>query len=464
MKSAKENVSSTKGHTGMRTVISVVVVFAVLAAAVFAVTFALYPYGSKSEVSWSEFRKQQGLDAVCVGTSLPQRSYDPDVVDAELGTWSYNMCTPLQAVEESCVAVKEAVEHHDIRRVYFGVDYWAFWTEQELSPGRPYLTEKWKGDDFFQRFSDLAYVLQGSDWMMKPSSINWLFPWISQRVSFSQVPLNVHMKIEQTDLTQAVELYDDGAHYVDRGFLAKDVVYDYNEGHYEVIADWNLGPLQQSNLDALADLCDYCAEQGIELVVFVPPLTDFNFISMRDAYPTFDAQMHALVEEHGASFYDFNLAVPELYVAQEDYFADHEHCNYTGAHIFSEALADLMQRKDAGEDVKRLFRTYDEALADMKRIALANIKSDVKPSGVQLSAFCYAGSTVQVEYQFLMARPGGEFEVVQDYSPEATCLCTDVAERGEYRFRVNARQVGSNVEFEKYRVCSAVPADVEQGA
>jgi hypothetical protein len=150
--------------------------------------------------------------------------------------------------------------------------------------------------------------------------------------------------------------------------------------------------------------------------------------------------------------------VPELYVAQEDYFADHEHCNYVGAHVFSEALADLMQRKEAGEDVKSLFRTYDEALADMKRIALVNIRSEVDASGVQLFASCYAGSTVQVEYQFTVVRPDGTSEVVQDYSPNDTCLCTDLSEGGTYLFRVNARQVGSQDEFEKYRECEVVYA------
>ena len=200
----------------------------------------------------------------------------------------------------------------------------------------------------------------------------------------------------------------------------------------------------------LADLCDLCAENGIELVAFVPPRPDFNVVTLQDYYDEYTAQLKGLIEERGGVYYDFNLARPELFKSQESYFWDWEHCNAEGARVVSAALAKAVQMQHAGADMGALFMTYDEKLAAIDTISIVTLEEAVGDDGaVELTAECLTGTNVKPEYQFLAGPRGGELQVIRDWSPEGTCTFTPPAE-GVYTVRVNARQQGSAAEFEKF--------------
>lgn len=445
--------SSEQKRSWPRRLGALVIVFALIAAAVAAFTFALCPYGSRSQVVWSEFRKQNSLDTVCIGSSLGGQSFDPAVVDEALGTTSFNMCSPLQEVAESYLGLDEALEHHDVKRVFFVVDFASLWSKYDMYPGRVYLNEKWAGDSFGERFEDLAYALKGASWMFTEKSVNWLFPWTEQRVGFSMVGNNIAMQLNGTPLIEAAsrnaQLWDWPWIYHGQGYGNYDGVCDYNADDQQLYTKVGIEPLQEANLQCLADICDRCAAEGIELVAFVPPKPDFGLIDLKDCYEGYSEQVKTLVEEHGGSYYDFNLARPELFDSQERYFWDWEHLNTEGATVFSGSLAKLMATKDAGEDTGALFMTYDEKLASIDAISLALLKDEVTADGVELKASCLTGTNVKPEYQFLATGADGELQVIQDYSPSDTCLFSP-GKSGAYTVRVNVRQQGSDVEFEKH--------------
>ena len=118
--------------------VSALVIVAMIVLCVQAANFVLTPYGMKSQVVWSEFRQQENLDAVCLGSSLAARSYDPAIIDPLCGGTSFNMGTPSQHTAESYLGLREAIEHHDLQRVYYGVDFSNFIGEGALYPARDY--------------------------------------------------------------------------------------------------------------------------------------------------------------------------------------------------------------------------------------------------------------------------------------------------------------------------------------
>lgn len=423
---------------------AIVVVLAVLA-----VDFAMYPYGSKSEVSWHDFRQQERLDTVCLGTSLALRSYNPEAIDTALHSNSFNMSTPGQTVHESVLGLKEAAAHHDIKRVFYGVDFWTLCTEHDQGPRGVYLREKWKGAPLGQRAADLAYILPDSRWPFTEKSLNWVFPWTEQHANFDLVAENVRMKMEKTPVAEASERIERGWNYFGRGYGNYYGVLDYNVDHLNTYADIDMRPLLPEDLSALEHLCTFCEQRGIDLVVYVPPLSNVNLVCLKDLYAGYDREVRALVTAHGGSYYDFNLAKPELFESKERYFEDPEHLNVNGANAFCESLVRLMTWRGEGRDVNALFQSYDERLAGMRTIASANVKSKVVDRGLRLSASCLAGSQVQPEYQFLVAGEDGNFKVVQDYSAADTCDCQPQSQ-GVICVRVNVRQRGSHAEYEKH--------------
>ncbi len=416
-------------------------------------TFALYPYGSRTQVMWSEFRAEQGIDTLCLGSSIGAHSYDPDVFDRELGSKSFNMCTDSQLVVESHLGLREALESNDVKRVFYAVDFGMLWDDRGMYPGREFLREKGKGETPFEWLSDLTFALRGWSWMNTEQSINWLFPWIELRVGTNMVRENIAMQLDGTPLVKAQEVSCEKNGYPliyrCRGYSNYDGVCDFNADRQTLYSDANMRPLNEENLKDLAALCDLCASRGIEFIAYIPPKTDFGLIDMRDYYDEFTRQVKSTVVEHGGSYYDFNLAKPEVFEAEESYYWDWEHLNTTGCAAFSEAFARFLQARDAGADVDSLFMTYEEKLASMDTISLVVLEDHPTPEGIKLKASCLAGPNVKPEYQFLVERPDGSFEVIQDYSPEGECLYVPEG-RGVVTVRVNARQQGSDAEFEKH--------------
>ena len=411
------------------------------------------PYGSKSQLIWSEFRQQENLDTICVGSSLAARAFDPEAIDEELGSNSFNLSTPGQQPAESYLGIKEAIEHHPIKRVVYGIDFATFQDYSKLYPGRVFLNEKWKGDPFLERFDDLSYALDDNAWMFKDKSINWLFPWVEQHVQkgFRGLFKNVRMQIDGTTLPDAAEANEKGWDYIAKGYGNYPDVVNYNQGRPTVFSDrYKPSKLDEDSLRRLDEIIALCNENGIEFVAMVPPMPEYSLISLQKYYNEDSEQLKEFVEERGGTYYDLNLAKPELFKPNEGYYADFQHCNFAGATASSQALSTLMKMHDAGEDTDGMFYTLDDRLADIDHISIVRFSEKKVDGDVKLTAEPFAGSNVEIEYRYLIQDPDTEeFSVARDWSTDPVYQFTPDDKR-RHLVRLEARVVGSSSEFDRF--------------
>ena len=438
--------------SNLRKILAVVIILAIVGLGINVATFFLTPYGSKSELMWHDFRETEGLDTVALGTSLMERAYDPSTVDPILGTSSFNMSTPSQAAAESYLGLKEAIEAHDIETVIYGVDFDNFIGEYWMYPGRVYLKEKWKGDDLATRFADLAYVLDGSDWMSDEESINWLFPWTEQKAK--KILRNAKMRLDGTPLVEAAETNEPKWHYYGRGYGNYLGKFNYNGQkqedyvqHYGYLGDEEVGEHQLENL---ADIADLCAENGIEFIAVAPALPEFSLIGLEDYFEKVDDAIRETVEAHGGEYYNFNLAKEGFYEPDPEHFADCQHYNRDGGTAFSEALAQLLAARRAGEDVSSWFTDYSTRLSRIDRISTVQFTEEpAEGGGCLITARAFAGPDVEVEYKFRVRdEETGKYKMLRDYSTDPTYLF-DPEEPGVYKIQVQVRQVGSDEKYER---------------
>ena len=436
--------------------VSTIIVVITIILCVQAANFVLSPYGLKSQVVWDEFRKQDNLDAVCLGSSLAARAYDPSIIDSLCGSTSFNMSTPSQYAAESFIGLREAIEHHQLKRVFYGVDYANFIGSEDLYPARTFENEKWKGDGFFERFADLSYMLEDADWLFDHRSLNWLFPWTESQPTGGVMGLfrNAKMRIDGTSLIEAAEVNEKGWHYYGQGYGNYTHTFDYNGNKQDNLnhaEQFDKRPINEKKLTNLADMADLCAANNIEFVAFVPALPEYSLISLKDHYTDISSRIRETVESHGGTFYDFNLAVPSFYQPLENHFDDFQHYNYAGGQAFSTALAKLLTAHDAGKDVDSWFTTYEQRIANIDHISTVSFTDRPIKGGLELLATCFAGTDVKVEYQFQAKRDkdaDDSYETIRDWSEQATC---DFKPKmpGRYVVRVNVRQVGSDDDFER---------------
>lgn len=436
-----------------RKILSLAVVLLTIVACITFAAISFTPYGSKSQLIWNEFRQQENLDTICVGSSLAARSFDPAAIDETYGTNSFNLSTPGQQPAESYLGIKEAIEHHPIKRVVYGIDFATFQDYSKLYPGRVFLNEKWKGDPFFERFGDLSYALDDTGWMFKDKSINWLFPWVEQHVQkgFRGLMKNVRMQIDGTTLPDAAEANEKGWDYIAKGYGNYEDVVNYNQGRPTVFSDrYKPRELDEDSLRRLDEIIELCNENDIEFIAMVPPMPEYSLISLKKYYNEDSEQLKAFVEERGGSYYDLNLARPELFKPNENYYADFQHCNFAGATAASEALCKLMKMHEAGENTDSLFYTLDERLADIDHISIVRFSEKKVDGDVKLTAEPFAGSNVEIEYRYLIQDPETEeFELARDWSTDPVYQFTP-EEKTRHLVRLEARVVGSSSEFDRF--------------
>lgn len=197
-----------------------------------------------------------------------------------------------------------------------------------------------------------------------------------------------------------------------------------------------------------------CQESGTRLLLISAPKTTLDVVSYETYFDDY-AYFKQLAAQYGASYYDFNLAKPELFENKEpDYHKDFTHMNAAGGHAFSLSMAKFLAMLDAGQDVESLFETPSEYLAAVNYITNVYLTPEVHPDKILLLAGSYHGPSVQAEYEFWVKAPGeSEYSRVSAYSTRSWTECP-AAEHGTYQFRVNARIVGSSADFERYYECS----------
>lgn len=422
------------------------------------VTFALEPYGSKSEVMWTDYRQQNDLNMVFVGTSLAERAFNPITIDQELGTSSFNMATPGQWIEESELALQSAVDEHNPDVVVFGFEYCDVQGDKFPDPGRAFLRNKNKGN-LLGSLHDIAYCLTNERCYTEKASINWLFPWISNHVKAnpSAIANNVKMKLDGTTVHEAAMGNEKGWTYVGKGYGNYDRQLDYNEGPSAIYADtYGHRNFDEQKLTTLAAMCDYCDERGIDFLVVAPPIPVFNIFEYGDKYFTQSEQLRKLIEEHGGEYYDLNLARPELLdVTNASYFDDFQHLNVTGGEAVSLAFVKLMEMREAGGDADALFYSKEEYRQEMDYIDFVLLDAMPVEGGIKLKAEALAGAYVEAEYQMCVKDEAtGEWIEIRGWSTDPEFIF-EPGESGTYQFRVNAREVGSGVEYDRYRIAKA---------
>ena len=314
----------------------------------------------------------------------------------------------------------------------------------------------------FQTAAQLQNMLDNNDWLFDERSINWLFPWTEQQASGggSGILRNMKMRVDGTTLIEAAEINEEDWHYYGRGYGNEDLVVDYNdsaEQDFAKVAQFSGRPFSEKKLQGLADMVELCEANGIEFIAFAPALPDFSLISLDGYYDDISAQIREVVEAHGGSFYDFNVANPTFYQAQEGHFEDYQHYNAAGGSAFSAAFAKLLTAREQGENVSDWFTTFDERLTSIDHISAVRLHPSGHPGskpgdkpGAHIVARCFTGTNVQVEYRFLAkAADGEEFTLVRDWSSEAEF---DFAPEhgGRYTMRVEARQAGSGGNAERW--------------
>lgn len=458
--------STSKGpRSTLRRVVETLVIVGIVVGMDVLLVYALFPYGSASEVVWSEYAAaaDQDIDTVIVGSSTGQRCIDPNVLDSELGTSTFSLATPAQPIENTYVAVSEAISGHGVGRVIMGVDYETMSLDPWDKGAVTYVQAKAAHESLPKAIGDYAGLLARPGFPSTTKFLEVLFPWTLAHVKggFRSIADNVRMRLDGTTAIEAAKVRDPAWTYVGKGYGNYDYQLDTSKAKEAMSpTKHGIASFTDENMATLQKIIDLCRENNVQLVVVATPRPAFNVLCYGERYPEQMTRVRDAVESAGAVFLDANLLKPSRYAPSAEDFADGEHLNATGAAGFSATLADYLGRLDSGEDVSGLSYSYDDwpdYLASIGYISAVTLDGSVEGGVATLEATPYTGTKVQVEYKFCLCDAEGNVTgTLRDWSRGATVTCAvpAAAEGGGVAVRVDARQVGSGADFERYCVWS----------
>ena len=156
-----DNGTPKRPRSVLRRVVETLVIVGIVVGLDVLLVYALFPFGSTSEVVWSEYAAadNQDIDTVIVGSSTGQRCVDPNVLDSARGTSTFSLATPAQPIENTYLAVSEAISSHHVHRVIMGVDYETMsldpWDEGTVT----YVQVKAAHESLHKAMGDYAWLL-----------------------------------------------------------------------------------------------------------------------------------------------------------------------------------------------------------------------------------------------------------------------------------------------------------------
>lgn len=324
-------------------------------------SFLIEPANGSSDTMWEEYYQEEEIDTVFIGSSLCSAAFDPYIFNERLGVKSFNMGTPMQALEQNITALETAFEEHQIDTVVIGMGFFVFqedsYEEAELTFEKA-LARKKGGIEGFLKSMEYIY---SEDVRGTEKSVNYWFPWIYNKENYS---LDIIKKNVSTKITMLKEhgqiknnmLEGDSA----KGYRPYEGVVDYH--NTEDVNSYHTyeQKLQERLLQKFESLLTICKENEADILVVNTPHPDFDVLSCYEMYEENTKMISSICEKYGAEYYDFSLAKSEIFEDKEEYYYDYEHLNYEGSQAFGNALCDFIIKRNNGEAVKQYFYTAEE--------------------------------------------------------------------------------------------------------
>lgn len=284
------------------------------------------------------------LDTLIIGSSHGFRAFVPQVLDAALGTSSYNLCCPMMTMRGRYDLLKKEIARNPIHTVIMELSYNALTRDRAVDgpEGEIYLLGRL--DSITERISCFFRAIEPQEYTQVLHDT-----FLRSKTAWSKLLSGAKTEPQLK---------------AGRGFLpepSNDMTIPYAQA-FTMWFDNTVSERYRAENEEYLDKCiRLCQDNNIRVILVVTPLADQMLLGYSNL-ETIRQHELAIAEKHGIEFYDFNLIR-----SREDYpaataFFDELHLSESGAKTFTRSFAELLQKADAKENIDCLFyENYEQA-------------------------------------------------------------------------------------------------------
>ena len=280
---------------------------------------------------WEEFYSlpKGSIDMVFLGSSHSYCTFDPEIIDKELGTNSYQMGMPLQHMDSTYYTFKEVLNYQAPKTVVVEV-YWDMLDDKFELTQAGYLFQVMQNKQLEQEYIKEVFPLSEKF----KYNIN-IFRYQQDYFAYRNARLKEKLEnkfsvyIPQGDKQTGIEKYGTKGYIYSNYNMLPDE-FDKTNQYKEL--DGSNWEYENTQVNYLFKISDYCNQNDIGLVLVTAPIANVSMDYIKD-YSSINAKISDIAKKCNAQYLDFNIVNLEEKILDNDNFRDDAHLNHSGAII-----------------------------------------------------------------------------------------------------------------------------------
>lgn len=301
------------------------------------------------------YTEEENIDILFCGASHCQLGFDTAVIDEGFQMNTFNAGSSSQGLETTLALIREANRYHDLKEVYVDLDYSIVMREE------PNLDSIYIISDYMKpSIRKVSYLLNATDF---DCYVNSFMPLHKGR-GYTKNPQKIIGLLKKKSSSGYRNYTERDPSYAGKGHIASRTVVE--EGSLWTREDFQdrTFEIPKAQQKYLRQIIDFCKKEDIKLTFVSVPVTDFHLVLVQN-YDEYVTAVRQYLAPYGVSYYDFNLADPEVLKLDSDsYFNDDNHLNVNGTGVFGKVFCDFFTGKLEEENL--FLPSYEEKLASGK--------------------------------------------------------------------------------------------------
>ncbi len=284
-----------------------------------------------SDLRWDDYYNlKMPVDALILGSSHAYRSYHPATIREEIGLENavFNFGSSAQTPVTSYFILNEILEKQSPKIVVIDLYVMVFTSDNQLNNGRYNFHSMNWGENKKQFLTDGFSFNEQVKLLFFPAHV--------YRNHFKH---KLNKLLGRNYLPIGKGLYDKNGFAFNQDTLAiEKLKFDNQFSKFNIRKE----QITEKNVTYLEMVVKQCQEKNIPIVFMSSPMPSVSVEFIKE-YAAISTEFDSLAEDLNVPYYDFNTnRIPE--VKDEFHYYDDDHLNFSGAKIFSQKAAEIMQK------------------------------------------------------------------------------------------------------------------------
>ena len=272
------------------------------------------------------------LDMVYIGSSHSYCTFDPEIIDQQLNTSSFQLGTPLQHPDSSYYVLQEVLKYQKPKVVVFEI-YWDMLDESFDIKQSDLLFKAWKSKDLQNKYiKEVFPINEKAKYYIKALRYQQdVYAYYNNRLKakLSKLGLNNTNMKKDDNKTIPKDVYRSKGYVVSHQVISKSEMEEDNQFNNYDAKNWTFDKNQKKYIDKIIELCN---TNDIKLIFVTAPIANVSMEKIKN-YDYINNQIIEFANNNEIPYIDYNMINKEQSLLKIEHFRDDAHLNQTGSEL-----------------------------------------------------------------------------------------------------------------------------------